>query len=70
MAQGEGLDVLLLHGGPGVSDYTESLAAELEDGYAVTRYQQRGLTPSTTQSPFDVETHIGRRANCCAQKGE
>jgi proline iminopeptidase len=56
--QGEGLDVLLLHGGPGVSDYTESLAAELEDGYAVTRYQQRGLTPSTTQSPFDVETHM------------
>jgi pimeloyl-ACP methyl ester carboxylesterase len=56
--QGEGQHVLLLHGGPGVSDYTESLAAELEDGYSVTRYQQRGVPPSTTDGPFNVETHM------------
>jgi pimeloyl-ACP methyl ester carboxylesterase len=56
--QGEGPHVLLLHGGPGVSDYTESLAAELEDGYTVTRYQQRGVAPSTTEGPFNVETHM------------
>ena len=31
--------MLLLHGGPGMSDYTESLADELEDGYTVTRFQ-------------------------------
>jgi pimeloyl-ACP methyl ester carboxylesterase len=56
--QGEGPHVLLLHGGPGVSEYTESLAAELEDGYTVTRYQQRGVAPSTTEGPFNVETHM------------
>jgi proline iminopeptidase len=41
-----------------LSDYTESLAAELEDGYTVTRYQQRGVAPSTTEGPFNVETHM------------
>lgn len=56
--QGQGPRVLLLHGGPGVSDYTESLAAQLEDRYCVTRYQQRGVPPSTTEGPFDVETNI------------
>ena len=56
--QGEGPHVLVLHGGPGMSDYTESLAAELEDGYTVTRYQQRGVGPSTTEGPFNVETHM------------
>jgi len=56
--QGEGPHLLLLHGGPGVSEYTESLAAELEDGYTGTRLQQRGVAPSTTDGPFDVETHM------------
>jgi pimeloyl-ACP methyl ester carboxylesterase len=56
--QGEGPDVLVLHGGPGVSDYTESLVEELEDGYTVTRYQQRAVAPSTADGPFDVETHM------------
>ncbi len=56
--RGDGPHVLLLHGGPGVSDYTESLSAELEDGYTVTRYQQRGVAPSTTAGPFNVETHM------------
>jgi pimeloyl-ACP methyl ester carboxylesterase len=56
--RGDGPHVLLLHGGPGVSEYTESLAAELEDGYTVTRYQQRGVAPSTTDGPFDVKTHM------------
>jgi pimeloyl-ACP methyl ester carboxylesterase len=56
--QGEGPHVLLLHGGPGVSDYTEALAAELEDGYTVIRFQQRGVAPSTTEGPFNVEAHM------------
>jgi proline iminopeptidase len=55
---GSGPPVLILHGGPGLSDYTASLADELDDGYTVYRYQQRGLTPSTTDGPFTVDTHI------------
>lgn len=55
---GSGPPVLLLHGGPGLSDYTYTLAPELEDGYRVVRFQQRGLEPSTTDGPFDVERHV------------
>ncbi len=55
---GDGPPVVVLHGGPGLSDYTESLASELDDGYRVTRYQQRGLAPSTTAGPFDIETAV------------
>ena len=51
--------VVVLHGGPGLSDYTETLADELDDGYAVVRYQQRGLAPSTAEGPFTVPTHVG-----------
>ena len=54
---GSGEPVLLLHGGPGLSDYLGSLAEELADGYATFRYQQRGLEPSTTSGPFNVERH-------------
>jgi len=55
---GDGPWVLVLHGGPGLSDYTESLADELADAYSVIRFQQRGLAPSTTSGPFDVERHV------------
>lgn len=55
---GSGPPVLLLHGGPGLSDYTDTLAPELENGYRVVRFQQRGLAPSTTAGPFDVERHV------------
>lgn len=34
--------VLILHGGPGLSDYTAPLAGELEDAFSVIRLQQRG----------------------------
>jgi pimeloyl-ACP methyl ester carboxylesterase len=54
---GSGPVVVVLHGGPGLSEYTESLLPELTDHYTVVRYQQRGLAPSTTAGPFDVETH-------------
>jgi pimeloyl-ACP methyl ester carboxylesterase len=49
--------VLVLHGGPGLSDYTAPLAAEL-DGFRMIRYQQRGLAPSVTSGPFDVSQHV------------
>lgn len=55
---GTGPPVVLLHGGPGLSEYTESLLPELTDAYTVIRFQQRGLEPSTTEGPFDVETHL------------
>jgi pimeloyl-ACP methyl ester carboxylesterase len=55
---GEGAPVLILHGGPGLSDYTAPLADELDDAFRVIRYQQRGLAPSTVSGPFDVERHV------------
>ncbi len=54
---GSGPPVLILHGGPGLSDYTSSMADELVEEFTVYRYQQRGLLPSTTDGPFTVETH-------------
>src|SRR5262249_47625389 len=48
----------VLHGGPGLSDYTASLSAELADGFQVIRYQQRGLAPSVTSGPFDIGRHV------------
>ena len=55
---GSGPPVLMLHGGPGLSEYMYTLAPEMEDGYTVIRFQQRGLAPSTTQGPFEVERHM------------
>jgi proline iminopeptidase len=54
---GEGPPVLVLHGGPGLSDYTPSLDAELA-GFSVIRFQQRGLAPSVLNGPFTVEQHV------------
>lgn len=52
---GSGREVLLLHGGPGMTDYMQSLLPEL-DGYEVASFQQRGVAPSTLAGPFDVPT--------------
>ena len=56
--QGSGAPVVLLHGGPGLSDYLSPLADELSGEYTVYRYQQRGLEPSTKFGPFTVESHL------------
>jgi pimeloyl-ACP methyl ester carboxylesterase len=46
--------LLLLHGGPGLSDYlADSLGGEL-DGWRTISFQQRGLTGG----PFTVERHV------------
>jgi pimeloyl-ACP methyl ester carboxylesterase len=51
----EGQPVLLLHGGPGFSyGYMEAVADELESGYRVASFQQRGLAPSTLEGPFTI----------------
>ena len=52
---GRGREVLLLHGGPGMTDYMASLRPELA-GYRVASFQQRGVAPSTLNGPFDVAT--------------
>ena len=52
---GSGPELLLLHGGPGMTDYMDSLLPEL-DGYRVASFQQRGVAPSTLAGPFDVPT--------------
>jgi pimeloyl-ACP methyl ester carboxylesterase len=54
---GEGPDLLLLHGGPGLSDYMSILCSETTAWRAI-GYQQRGLAPSTTEEPFNVEQHV------------
>jgi pimeloyl-ACP methyl ester carboxylesterase len=54
---GEGRPTLILHGGP-VSDTTAELLPCLPAGLRTIRYQQRGIEPSTTEGPFDVETHV------------
>ena len=53
-----GPPALLLHGGPSLSDYLDSLAVELAGVVTTARYQQRGLAPSLEIGPLDVETHV------------
>ncbi|HVE73990.1 MAG TPA: alpha/beta hydrolase [Mycobacteriales bacterium] len=57
--KGEGeLLALVLHGGPGLSDYTADLCEEVLEGgdghLRVARYQQRGAPPSSVEGPFTV----------------
>jgi pimeloyl-ACP methyl ester carboxylesterase len=54
---GDGPALLLLHGGPGMSDYMSLLAPEVQ-GWRALRYQQRGLAPSSTSGPFTLEEHV------------
>jgi proline iminopeptidase len=55
---GDGPPLLLLHGGPGLSDYLAPLAAELAPSFSVFRYQQRGLPPSATSGERTVDAHV------------
>ena len=54
--------LVMLHGGPGLSEYTsglgELLGDDLGEDWTVVRFQQRGLAPSTTDGPFTVEQHV------------
>ena len=61
--RGEGdHQLVLLHGGPGLSDYLEGfgdlLADELGETWSIVRYQQRGLAPSTLDGPFTIEQEV------------
>jgi pimeloyl-ACP methyl ester carboxylesterase len=55
---GRGIPALLLHGGPGLPDYTEGAADELASLFTTIRYTQRGTLPSTVGGPYTVETHM------------
>jgi proline iminopeptidase len=54
---GQGQLLLVLHGGPGLTDYTGWFASEL-DGWTALRYTQRGVAPSTTRGPFTIDQHV------------
>ena len=62
-ARGDGdLPVVVLHGGPGLADYTEALADEVVAAspgrLRVIRYQQRGQAPSTEMGPLTVAQFV------------
>jgi proline iminopeptidase len=51
-------NALLLHGGPGLSEYLDTLVAELDGLVTTARYQQRGLAPSVVSGDISIEGHI------------
>jgi len=53
-----GGQALLLHGGPGLSEYLDSLSDELDGLLTTARYQQRGLEPSELNGRVDVEGSV------------
>jgi proline iminopeptidase len=55
---GRGIPALLLHGGPGLPDFTQGAAEELGGLFTTVRYTQRGTLPSTVGGPYTVETHM------------
>jgi len=57
-ADESGPPALLLHGGPSLSEYLDSLASELAGLLTTARYQQRGQAPSLVEGPWDVDTHV------------
>jgi pimeloyl-ACP methyl ester carboxylesterase len=57
--EGDGVPVVLLHGGPGLSyEYLDDVAADIGDGFRVAAFQQRGLTPSSVEGPFTMAQAI------------
>lgn len=68
-ASGATRNAILLHGGPGMTDYTSSLADELDGLVTTARYQQRGLAPSTTAGGATVEQHVADAMSVIATLG-
>src|SRR5215472_10948623 len=57
-SSGTGPDLALAHGGPGLWDYLEPLAVQLEPYATVHRWDQRGGGRSDPGGPFSVDTFI------------
>jgi len=55
---GAGPHLALAHGGPGLWDYLEPLAAELEPHATVHRWDQRGGGRSEAAGPYTVDTFV------------
>jgi proline iminopeptidase len=56
--QGDGIPLVLCHGGPGLSDNLEPVARMIEDLALVHRYDQRGSGRSRSSGPFEVSSFI------------
>ena len=56
-SKGSGPPLLLLHGGPAMTDYMDMLGEETS-GWRSIRYQQRGLPPSAMHGSLTVEGHV------------
>ena len=56
--QGSGPPVVLCHGGPGLYDYLEPVAAMIDDFATVHRYDQRGCGRSQDKPPYDIATFV------------
>jgi proline iminopeptidase len=49
---------VLLHGGPGLEDYLDTLVPFLGGRFRTVRYQQRGLPPTTITAAATVDAHV------------
>ncbi|MDK8180788.1 alpha/beta fold hydrolase [Paenibacillus sp. UMB4589-SE434] len=59
IVQGQGIPIVLIHGGPGSYDYLEPVAELLDKScFQIIRYEQRGSWRSEKTGPYDVETFI------------
>lgn len=56
--QGAGPPVVLCHGGPGIYDYLEPVAAMVDDLATVYRYDQRGYGRSEQRESYDIATFV------------
>ena len=56
--QGQGLPVVLCHGGPGGYDYLAPIADMIDDAFLVLRYDQRGSGRSEVVPPYTVATFL------------
>ena len=59
--QGAGVPLVLCHGGPGLSDNLQPVAAMVDDLARVHRYGQRGSGRSRSAGPFDVASFVADR---------
>jgi proline iminopeptidase len=53
---------VLLHGGPGLSEYLDTLSPIVGRRFRTIRYQQRGQAPTTIGGPYTVDAHVADAA--------